>query len=93
MAKKGKTLEEIENEEGGPIKESMVGMAHNKRAARRKGTGVGGRSGAGRAGRGGAGRAGRGGGGRWRAGWFGQRSDGVLFWCCGCDGREACMRV
>lgn len=37
VAKKGKTLEQIENEEGGPIKESMVGMAHNKRAAKRKG--------------------------------------------------------
>ncbi|PSC74352.1 CD2 antigen cytoplasmic tail-binding 2 [Micractinium conductrix] len=36
-AKKGKTLEQIETEEGGPIKESMVGMAHTKRAAKRKG--------------------------------------------------------
>lgn len=39
--RKGKTLEQIEAEEGGPVKESMVGMAHSKRAAKRKGGGVG----------------------------------------------------
>lgn len=33
---KGKTLAEVENEEGGPVKESMVAMAHSKRAAKRK---------------------------------------------------------
>lgn len=30
-ASKGKTLAEIENEEGGPVKESMVSMAQTKR--------------------------------------------------------------
>lgn len=34
--RKGKTLAEIEAEEGGPIKESLVGMAHTKRALDRK---------------------------------------------------------
>lgn len=34
--KKGKTLEQIEAEEGGPVKESMVGMAQTRRAAKRK---------------------------------------------------------
>jgi CD2 antigen cytoplasmic tail-binding protein 2 len=33
---KGKTLAEIEEEEGGPVKESLVGMAHVKRAQRRR---------------------------------------------------------
>lgn len=33
---KGKTLHEIEAEEGGPVKESMVGMAAVQRAIRRK---------------------------------------------------------
>jgi len=33
---KGKTLAEIEDEEGGPVKESLVGMAHVKRAQRRR---------------------------------------------------------
>ena len=33
---KGKTLHEIEEEEGGPVKESMVGMAAVQRAIRRK---------------------------------------------------------
>lgn len=33
---KGKTLNEIEEEEGGPVKESMVGMAAVQRALRRK---------------------------------------------------------
>lgn len=33
---KGKTLHEIEQEEGGPVKESMVGMAAVQRAIRRK---------------------------------------------------------
>ncbi|KIZ04688.1 hypothetical protein MNEG_3275 [Monoraphidium neglectum] len=33
---KGKTLAEIEEEEGGPVKESLVGMAHTKRAQRRR---------------------------------------------------------
>ncbi len=37
--KDGKTLAEIEEEEGGPIKESLVGMAHVKRAANRKADG------------------------------------------------------
>ncbi|KAI3429814.1 hypothetical protein D9Q98_010127 [Chlorella vulgaris] len=36
-SRKGKTLEQIESEEGGPVKESMVGMAQSKRAAKRKG--------------------------------------------------------
>ena len=35
--RKGKTLAEIEDEEGGPVKESMIGMAHINRAAKRKG--------------------------------------------------------
>jgi hypothetical protein len=35
-ARKGKTLQQIEAEEGGPVKESMVGMAQSKRAAKRK---------------------------------------------------------
>ncbi|GIL61778.1 hypothetical protein Vafri_16164 [Volvox africanus] len=35
-ARKGKTFAEIEAEEGGPIKESLVGMAHTKRALDRK---------------------------------------------------------
>ena len=35
------TLEQLEAQEGGPIKESMVGMAQTKRASRRKGKGVG----------------------------------------------------
>ncbi|PRW60637.1 CD2 antigen cytoplasmic tail-binding 2 [Chlorella sorokiniana] len=39
-ARKGKTLEQIEDEEGGPVKESQVGMAQTRRAAKRKGTGV-----------------------------------------------------
>ena len=30
------TLEELERTEGGTVKESQVGMAHTKRAARRK---------------------------------------------------------
>jgi CD2 antigen cytoplasmic tail-binding protein 2 len=34
---RGKSLEELEHEEGGPIKESLVGMAQTKRAAKRKG--------------------------------------------------------
>jgi hypothetical protein len=33
---KGMTLKEIEDEEGGPVKESMVGMAQVKRAVARK---------------------------------------------------------
>ena len=33
---KGKTLAEIEEEEGGPVRESLVGMAHTKRAQRRR---------------------------------------------------------
>jgi hypothetical protein len=33
---KGKTLAEIEEEEGGPVKESLIGMAHVKRASRRR---------------------------------------------------------
>ncbi|GBF95150.1 hypothetical protein Rsub_07734 [Raphidocelis subcapitata] len=33
---KGKTLGEIEEEEGGPVRESLVGMAHTKRAQRRR---------------------------------------------------------
>lgn len=33
---KGQTLREIEDEEGGPVKESMVGMAAVQRALRRK---------------------------------------------------------
>ncbi|GLC52767.1 hypothetical protein PLESTB_000665900 [Pleodorina starrii] len=36
QARKGKTLAEIEAEEGGPIKESLVGMAQTKRALDRK---------------------------------------------------------
>lgn len=36
-ARKGMTLEQIEAQEGGPVKESMVGMAQTKRAAKRKG--------------------------------------------------------
>lgn len=36
VKKDGKTLAEIEQEEGGPVKESLVGMAHVKRAAGRK---------------------------------------------------------
>jgi hypothetical protein len=36
-ARKGKTLEQIESEEGGPVKESLVGMAQTRRAAKRKG--------------------------------------------------------
>lgn len=32
---------DLESEEGGPIKESLVGMAQTKRAAKRKGGGVG----------------------------------------------------
>lgn len=40
-ARKGMTLEQIEAAEGGPVKESMVGMAHTRRAARRKGAAVG----------------------------------------------------
>lgn len=36
-ARKGKTLEQIENEEGGPVKESQVGMAQTRRASKRKG--------------------------------------------------------
>ena len=40
LAGKGKTLAEIEADEGGPVRESMVGMAHAKRAmARKKGKG------------------------------------------------------
>jgi hypothetical protein len=35
-ASKGKTLAEIEEEEGGPVKESLVGMAQVKRAQGRK---------------------------------------------------------
>ncbi|KXZ50512.1 hypothetical protein GPECTOR_16g687 [Gonium pectorale] len=35
-ARKGKTLAEIEAEEGGPVKESLVGMAQTKRALDRK---------------------------------------------------------
>ncbi|GFR41660.1 hypothetical protein Agub_g2402, partial [Astrephomene gubernaculifera] len=34
--RRGKTFAEIEAEEGGPIKESLVGMAHTKRALDRK---------------------------------------------------------
>ncbi|GAB4814666.1 hypothetical protein N2152v2_001712 [Parachlorella kessleri] len=37
VVKKGKTLEQIEAEEGGPVKESLVGMAQKRRAAKRKG--------------------------------------------------------
>ena len=33
---KGKTLGEIEADEGGVVKESLVGMAQTKRAAQRK---------------------------------------------------------
>lgn len=33
---KGQTLREIEESEGGPVKESMVGMAAVQRALRRK---------------------------------------------------------
>lgn len=33
---KGKTLAEIEQEEGGPVKESLIGMAQVKRAENRK---------------------------------------------------------
>ena len=33
---KGKTLGEIEADEGGAVKESLVGMAQTKRAAQRK---------------------------------------------------------
>ncbi len=36
-SKKGKTLEELEQEEGGIIKESQVPMAQLKRAQKRKG--------------------------------------------------------
>lgn len=36
-SQRGKTLEDLEHEEGGPIKESLVGMAQTKRAAKRKG--------------------------------------------------------
>ena len=36
-SRKGKTLEQIESEEGGPVKESLVGMAQTRRAAKRKG--------------------------------------------------------
>lgn len=35
---KGQTLREIEDAEGGPVKESMVGMAAVKRALKRKKT-------------------------------------------------------
>jgi CD2 antigen cytoplasmic tail-binding protein 2 len=35
--RKGQTLAELENEEGGPVKESLVGMAQTKRAVKRKG--------------------------------------------------------
>uniref|UniRef100_A0A1D1ZPP3 OCRE domain-containing protein n=1 Tax=Auxenochlorella protothecoides TaxID=3075 RepID=A0A1D1ZPP3_AUXPR len=35
--KKGKTLEEMEKEEGGPVQESLVPMAQTQRAAKRKG--------------------------------------------------------
>jgi hypothetical protein len=45
---KGKTLHEIEEEEGGPVKESMVGMAAVKRAIRRKKAAAGGALGGGR---------------------------------------------
>ncbi|KAI7844013.1 hypothetical protein COHA_002550 [Chlorella ohadii] len=38
--RKGKTLEQIEEEEGGPVKESQVGMAQTRRAAKRKGAGA-----------------------------------------------------
>lgn len=34
--RRGKTLAEIEAEEGGPVKESLVGMAHTRRAENRK---------------------------------------------------------
>ena len=34
---KGLTLEEVETAEGGVVRESAVGMAQTKRAARRKG--------------------------------------------------------
>jgi len=34
---KGLTLEEVESAEGGVVRESAVGMAQTKRAARRKG--------------------------------------------------------
>ena len=40
MERKGKTLAQIEAEEGGPVKESLVGMAQSKRAHKRKGGGV-----------------------------------------------------
>jgi hypothetical protein len=40
--KKGKTLEELEEEEGGVVKESQVPMAHVKRAQMRKGKTAGG---------------------------------------------------
>lgn len=35
--RKGKTLAELEYEEGGPVKESLVGMAQTKRAVKRRG--------------------------------------------------------
>ncbi len=38
-SKKGKTLQELEQEEGGTIKESQVPMAQLKRAEKRKGKG------------------------------------------------------
>jgi hypothetical protein len=34
--RKGKTLAEVEQEEGGPVKTSLKAMAHVKRAAQRK---------------------------------------------------------
>lgn len=37
---KGMTLAEIEDEEGGPVKESLVGMAHVRRAQRRRAPGA-----------------------------------------------------
>ena len=40
-ARKGKTLAEIEDEEGGPVKESMVSMAQTKRRMARKGAAAG----------------------------------------------------
>ena len=39
-SRQSKSLEEMESEEGGPIKESLVGMAQTKRAAKRKGGGL-----------------------------------------------------
>ncbi len=39
--KQGQTLGELEDEEGGPIKESMAGIAQSQRATKRKGGGVG----------------------------------------------------